>query len=132
MLRAVVHFINDDFPFHGFIHQIHMLRQRLVAISPVFVDVEEKEAFVDIGAMHARSTVEKGIKFLPNKEEVPNGKPAAGMHGADVYERFFFLYINEYGRNVIKAECPYAKTAVSVCRITFDNATALSYFWCCL
>lgn len=25
--------------------------------------------------MHARSTVEKGIKFLPNKEEVPNGKP---------------------------------------------------------
>ena len=39
-------------------------------ISPVIVDVEEKEAFVDIGAMHARSTVEKGIKFLPNKEEV--------------------------------------------------------------
>jgi hypothetical protein len=25
--------------------------------------------------MHARSAVEKGIKFLPNKEEVPNGKP---------------------------------------------------------
>ena len=44
-------------------------------ISPVFVDVEEKEAFVDIGAMHARSVVEKGIKFLPNKDEVPNGKP---------------------------------------------------------
>ncbi|WP_077736023.1 YwhD family protein [Bacillus sonorensis] len=44
-------------------------------ISPVIVDVEEKEAFVDIGAMHARSTVEKGIKFLPNKDEVPNGKP---------------------------------------------------------
>ena len=32
-------------------------------ISPVFVDVLEKTAFVDIGAMHARSTVEKGIKF---------------------------------------------------------------------
>ncbi|WP_369901665.1 YwhD family protein [Bacillus manliponensis] len=44
-------------------------------ISPVFVDVEEAAAFVDIGAMHARSVVEKGIKFLPNKEEVPNGKP---------------------------------------------------------
>lgn len=44
-------------------------------ISPVFVDVEEGTAFVDIGAMHARSVVEKGIKFLPNKEEVPNGKP---------------------------------------------------------
>lgn len=44
-------------------------------ISPVFVDIEEGEAFVDIGAMHAQSVVEKGIKFLPNKEEVPNGKP---------------------------------------------------------
>lgn len=44
-------------------------------ISPVFVDVESGEAFVDMGAMHARSTVEKGIKFLPNKEEVPNGRP---------------------------------------------------------
>lgn len=43
-------------------------------ISPVFVDPEEGEAFVDIGAMHARSVVEKGIKFLPNKEDVPNGK----------------------------------------------------------
>lgn len=44
-------------------------------VSPVIVDVTEKTAFVDIGAMHARSVVEKGIKFLPNKEEVPNGKP---------------------------------------------------------
>ncbi|TYR80212.1 hypothetical protein FZC66_13865 [Priestia megaterium] len=43
-------------------------------ISPVFVCPEDEEAFVDIGAMHARSVVEKGIKFLPNKEEVPNGK----------------------------------------------------------
>lgn len=44
-------------------------------ISPVFVDLEDGEAFVDIGALHARSVVEKGIKFLPNKEDVPNGKP---------------------------------------------------------
>ncbi|MBE4907722.1 YwhD family protein [Bacillus luteolus] len=44
-------------------------------ISPVFVDIENEDVFVDIGAMHARSVVEKGIKFLPNKEEVPNGKP---------------------------------------------------------
>ncbi|MGE8204962.1 YwhD family protein [Heyndrickxia sp. NPDC080065] len=42
-------------------------------VSPVFVDVEEGEAFVDIGAMHARSAVEKRVKFLPNKEEVPEG-----------------------------------------------------------
>lgn len=44
-------------------------------VSPVFIDVNEGEAFVDIGAMHARSVVEKGIKFLKSKEEVPNGKP---------------------------------------------------------
>ncbi|WP_409303282.1 YwhD family protein [Peribacillus sp. SCS-155] len=44
-------------------------------ISPVIIDVEEGEAVVDIGAMHARSAVERGIKFLKSKEEVPNGKP---------------------------------------------------------
>ncbi|MGG5255233.1 YwhD family protein [Neobacillus sp. SM06] len=44
-------------------------------MSPVIIDVEAGEAVIDIGAMHARSAVEKGIKFLPAKEEVPNGKP---------------------------------------------------------
>ncbi|OCA82352.1 hypothetical protein A8F94_20835 [Bacillus sp. FJAT-27225] len=44
-------------------------------IAPVIIDVEEGEAVIDIGAMHARSVVEKGIKFLPNKDEVPNAKP---------------------------------------------------------
>lgn len=44
-------------------------------ISPVIIDVEAGDAVVDIGALHARSVVEKGIKFLPNRDEVPNGKP---------------------------------------------------------
>ncbi|MBM7648318.1 hypothetical protein JOC78_001260 [Bacillus ectoiniformans] len=44
-------------------------------VSPVFIDVNEGEAFIDVGAMHARSAVEKGIKFLPNKEDVPDAKP---------------------------------------------------------
>jgi hypothetical protein len=44
-------------------------------ISPVIIDVEAGDAVIDIGAMHARSVVEKGIKFLTSKEEVPNGKP---------------------------------------------------------
>lgn len=44
-------------------------------MSPVIVDIESNEAYVDMGALHARSEPEKGIKFLPNKEEVPNGKP---------------------------------------------------------
>ncbi|MDQ0164826.1 YwhD family protein [Bacillus horti] len=44
-------------------------------ISPVIIDVQEGTAVVDMGAMHARSAIEKRIKFLPNKEEVPNGRP---------------------------------------------------------
>ncbi|AST05996.1 hypothetical protein KN10_1515 [Anoxybacillus flavithermus NBRC 109594] len=44
-------------------------------VSPVIIDVEAGEAFIDMGAMHARSVVEKGIKFTPNRDEVPNGKP---------------------------------------------------------
>lgn len=44
-------------------------------VSPVIIDVTAGEAVIDVGAMHARSAVEKGIKFLPNKEEVPNAKP---------------------------------------------------------
>lgn len=44
-------------------------------LSPVIVDPVGNDAFVDMGALHARSVVEKRIKFLPNKEEVPNGRP---------------------------------------------------------
>ncbi|WP_138420491.1 YwhD family protein [Aquibacillus sediminis] len=43
-------------------------------VSPVIVDPNEDRAFVDMGAMHARSEVERRVKFLPNKDEVPNGK----------------------------------------------------------
>src|SRR6478609_120570 len=44
-------------------------------ISPVIIDVDAGEAEIDVGAMHARSAVEKGIKFLKSQDEVPNGKP---------------------------------------------------------
>jgi hypothetical protein len=44
-------------------------------VSPVIIDVDAGEAEIDVGALHARSVVEKGIKFLKVKEEVPNGKP---------------------------------------------------------
>lgn len=43
-------------------------------VSPVIVNPEENEAFVDMGALHARSAVEKRIKFTPNREDTPNGK----------------------------------------------------------
>lgn len=44
-------------------------------MSPVMIDVNEGNAFIDMGAMHARSALEKRIKFLTDKKEVPNGKP---------------------------------------------------------
>ena len=44
-------------------------------VSPVIIDVDAGEAAVDVGAMHARSVVEKGIKFLPDRSEVPDAKP---------------------------------------------------------
>jgi hypothetical protein len=42
-------------------------------VSSVIIDGDE--AYIDMGALHAKSAVEKGIKWTTNKEEVPNGKP---------------------------------------------------------
>ncbi|MEK9197378.1 YwhD family protein [Ureibacillus sp. 179-F W5.1 NHS] len=44
-------------------------------VSPVIIDIEEKQAFIDIGAMHAKSDVERGIKFTTNREDSAGGKP---------------------------------------------------------
>ncbi|MEK3732710.1 MULTISPECIES: YwhD family protein [Paenibacillus] len=44
----------------------------LNSLSPVIID--NGEARVDIGAMHAKSKVERGIRFSANKEDVPNGR----------------------------------------------------------
>lgn len=43
-------------------------------VSPVIIDVEEAVATIEIGAMHARSPLERGIRFLPTREESVNGK----------------------------------------------------------
>ncbi|GAF64360.1 hypothetical protein BTS2_1253 [Bacillus sp. TS-2] len=43
-------------------------------VTPIFVDPAEEEVFIDMGALHARSAVEKRIKFLKEKDQVPNGK----------------------------------------------------------
>jgi hypothetical protein len=40
------------------------------------VIIDEGEAYIDVGAMHAKSKIEKGIKFSPDKANVPNGRPA--------------------------------------------------------
>jgi hypothetical protein len=44
----------------------------LNAIAPVMI--EEGRAYIDMGALHARSALEKGIKFTTHREDVPNGK----------------------------------------------------------
>ncbi|WP_027408063.1 YwhD family protein [Anoxybacteroides tepidamans] len=79
-------------------------------VSPVIIDVEAGEAFVDIGAMHARSAVEKGIKFIPNREEVPNGKP-------------YWLVWVTIDR---KEEGPYY-AGVTACEMTVDREARRGY-----
>ncbi|NBI31059.1 YwhD family protein [Chengkuizengella marina] len=44
----------------------------LSQMSSMIIDGDK--AYIDIGALHAKSKVEKGIKFLTDKEEVPNGR----------------------------------------------------------
>ncbi|MET4563269.1 YwhD family protein [Lysinibacillus parviboronicapiens] len=44
-------------------------------VSPVIIDIEEGRASVEIGAMHARSDVERGIKFTTNRADSEGGKP---------------------------------------------------------
>ncbi|SIT69994.1 YwhD family protein [Edaphobacillus lindanitolerans] len=44
-------------------------------VSPVIIDVEEGTAQVEMGAMHARSLTERGIKFTVNREDSEGGKP---------------------------------------------------------
>jgi predicted nucleic acid-binding Zn finger protein len=41
-------------------------------LSSVIIDGDE--AYIDLGAIHAKSKVERGVKFSMNKEDVPNGR----------------------------------------------------------
>lgn len=41
-------------------------------LSSIIIDGDE--AYIDLGAIHAKSRVERGIKFSMNKEDVPNGR----------------------------------------------------------
>lgn len=79
-------------------------------ISPVFVDIDAEDVFVDVGAMHARSVVEKGIKFLPNKEDVPNGKP------------YWLVWVTIDRRE----EGPYY-AGVTACEMTVDRSIRRGY-----
>ncbi|WP_143286880.1 YwhD family protein [Caenibacillus caldisaponilyticus] len=43
-------------------------------ISPIIIDPQEKTATVDFGALHARSQVERRIRFTTNREDSAGGK----------------------------------------------------------
>ncbi len=40
-------------------------------ITPVLIDVEEGEAWIEPQAMHARSKVERGVRYLSDRSEFP-------------------------------------------------------------
>src|SRR5699024_9057988 len=42
-------------------------------MSSVIVDPNIGEAYVDMDAMHARSKIERRVKYFPDKEVVPDG-----------------------------------------------------------
>ncbi|MCM3764075.1 YwhD family protein [Neobacillus niacini] len=79
-------------------------------VSPVFIDIEAGEAEIDVGAMHARSAIEKGIKFLPNQDEVPNGKP------------YWLIWVTIDRRE----EGPYY-AGVTACYMTVDRSIRRGY-----
>lgn len=43
-------------------------------MSSIIVDVAEEKVYIDMDAMHARSEVERRVKYLPNREDVPEGR----------------------------------------------------------
>lgn len=47
----------------------------LSSIAPVIIDVTNQEAYIDMGALHARAKIERGIKFTADPADSPNGIP---------------------------------------------------------
>src|SRR5699024_5007533 len=42
-------------------------------MSSIIVDPNEKKAYIDMAAMHARSDIERRVKYFSDKTEVPDG-----------------------------------------------------------
>ncbi|MEN2767249.1 YwhD family protein [Ornithinibacillus xuwenensis] len=79
-------------------------------MSSVIVDPNENKAYVDMGAMHARSDVERRVKFQPDKSLVPNGK------------LYWIVWVN-VARN---ENGPYY-AGVTGCEIRVDRSIKLAY-----
>lgn len=79
-------------------------------VTPVIIDVEEEVATIEVGAMHARSPLERGIKFLPTREESANGK------------KYWLIWVTiEY-----KEEGPYY-AGVTACEMVIDRSIRRGY-----
>lgn len=61
--------ISNPTDIHGTYHTGTL---NLSHLSSILID--GNEAKIDLGLIHAKSSVERGIKFGTNKEDVPNGK----------------------------------------------------------
>jgi len=42
-------------------------------MSSIIVDPNENKAYVDMDAMHARSSIERRVRYFPDRNEVPDG-----------------------------------------------------------
>lgn len=42
-------------------------------MSSIIVDPNKEEVYVEMDAMHARSAIERRVKYMPNREDVPEG-----------------------------------------------------------
>ncbi|SFE62646.1 YwhD family protein [Alteribacillus iranensis] len=43
-------------------------------VTPVIVDPEGDDAFIDMGALHARSAIEKRVRILESRDELPDSR----------------------------------------------------------
>ncbi|MFX4301856.1 YwhD family protein [Alicyclobacillus tolerans] len=55
----------------------HAADDQLRGLSVLFLDGDE--VFIDNGAIHGKSRLETGVKFVQNRAEVPNGRTVLGL-----------------------------------------------------
>ncbi|UTR06300.1 YwhD family protein [Alkalihalobacillus sp. LMS6] len=81
-------------------------------MTPLFINIDEQEAFVDMGALHARADVEKRVKFIPTLEDVPT----EGM------KRYWLIWITID----TKDKKPYY-SGIGACYMTVNKAAKRGY-----
>ncbi|WDF05103.1 YwhD family protein [Shouchella hunanensis] len=81
-------------------------------MTSLFINIDEQEAFVDMGALHARSAVEKRVKFIPTLEDVPT----------DGMKRYWLIWITIE----TKDKKPYY-SGVAACYMTVNKGAKRGY-----